>query len=400
MKAIITILSVICLALNAASQGVGIGTGTPNSSAILDVQSTDKGMLIPRMSAVERDAIVSPATGLMIFCTDDNFYYSNKGIPAVPNWAIVNSQWLSSGSDISFSGGRVGIGTTTPDGNLSVANTSLGGIGTMGSFQIGPSNTYNLVCDNNEVQTRFNGAGGTLFLQYWGGDLNVCNSGGLASFYGPVSLFSNLNLSGRLGIKTSPSYDLHINSTDYSAAYIYSPYGGGTVCNIVAGGTSSGTWGLYSYATTLGYAGYFSGNIYCTGSYLPSDESLKENIQPLHNALDNVMQLDIKTYNFKQEIAAMNLPPCRQYGFTAQNIESVFPELVKLNPAKGEEQPVEFKVVNYIGMIPVLTRAIQEQQALLNAKDERIEHLQSQYNELQSQFNDLKAMVLAIQLSH
>ena len=177
--------------------------------------------------------------------------------------------------------------------------------------------------------------------------------------------------------------------------------------SIVASGTGAGTWGLYAYATTAGYAAYFSGNVYCTGSYLPSDEILKENIQPLHNALDKVMQLDIKTYNFKQELTALNLPTCRQYGFTAQNIENVFPELVKLNPAKGEEQPIEFKVVNYSGMIPVLTKAIQEQQALLNARDERIDYLQtqhnelqSQFNELQSQFNDLKALVLAYQQNH
>ncbi len=78
----------------------------PNNSAMLDVKSTAKGMLIPRMSAAERDAIVSPATGLMIFCIDNNYYYSNKGIPATPNWVIVNSQWLSSGSNIYYTGGN------------------------------------------------------------------------------------------------------------------------------------------------------------------------------------------------------------------------------------------------------------------------------------------------------
>lgn len=400
MKSILIILCVTCHALNVVSQGVGMGTDTPNSSAMLDVQSTGKGMLIPRMSAAQRDAIVLPATGLMIFCTDDNFFYFNRGIPAVPNWAIMNSQWLSSGSDISFSGGRAGIGTTTPDASLSVENISLVGIATTGAFQIGQSNTYNLVCDNNEIMARGNGGASTLYLQYWGGGISFCASGGTSSIYGPVDMYSNLNLSGRLGIKTAPSYDLHINSTDYSAAYINGSYSGGTVTNIVASGTGAGTWGLYAYATTAGYAAYFSGNIYCTGSYLPSDEILKENIQPLHNALDKVMQLDIKTYNFKQELTALNLPTCMQYGFTAQNIEAVFPELVKLNPAKGEEQPIEFKVVNYSGMIPVLTKALQEQQALLNARDERIDYLQTQHNELQSQFNDLKALVLAIQQNH
>jgi hypothetical protein len=294
----------------------------------------------------------------------------------------------------------VGIGTATPEVALSVANTSLGGLGTTGSFQIGPTNSYNLVLDNNEVQSRYDGGSNTLFLQYWGGDISACASGGTTNVYGPVNMYSNLNVSGRIGVKTNPSYDLHINSTDYSAAYIYSPYNGGTVCNIVAGGTTAGTWALYSYATTSGYAGYFSGNIYCTGSYLPSDESLKDNIQPLQNALSRVMKLDIKTYYFKPGFSELNLPSTMQYGFTAQNIESIFPELVRLNPAKGKEQPFEFKVVNYIGLIPLLTGAIKEQQALLNANEERIEYLQKQYDDLLNQFNEIKTLVLTYKQNH
>lgn len=311
--------------------------------------------------------------------------------------SINNDGSPASGSHRDFTGAAVGIGTTIPDAPLNIANTSLTGIGTPGTFQIGQSNTYNLVCDNNEVQARNNGSGSPLYVQYWGGDLSVCASGGSATFSGPVNLYSNLYLSGRIGIKTTPVYDLHVNSTDYTAAYINSSYGGGTVANIVAGGTSSGTWALYTYATTLGYAAYFSGNTYCTGSYLPSDEILKENIQPLQNALDDVMKLEIKSYYFKPEFTGMNFPTGRQYGFTAQNMESVFPELVKLNPAKGAEQPVEFKAVNYTGLIPVLTQAIQEQQKLLEAQDERIDELKEQYNDLQKQFNELKAIVMAIQ---
>jgi hypothetical protein len=296
--------------------------------------------------------------------------------------------------------GNIGVKTTTPEASLSVANTNLGGIATTGSFQIGQSNVSNLVLDNNEVQARANGTGSTLYLQYWGGDINACASGGTTNLYGPVIMSSNLTVSGALGINITPAYDFHISSPNYSAAYITSPYEGGTVCNIIASGSAVGTWGLYSYATTAGYAGYFSGNIYCSGSYLPSDEKLKENIQPLENTLDKVMALDVKTYFFKQEYPEMNLPDSRQYGFTAQNIEAVFPELIKLNPAKGKEQPIEFKAVNYIGLIPVLTEAIQEQQSLLIAKDEKIDGLQKQYTDLQQQFSELKALVLNIQQIH
>lgn len=49
---------------------VGIGTVTPNSSAVLDVESTSKGFLIPRLTATQRSNISSPAAGLMVYCTD------------------------------------------------------------------------------------------------------------------------------------------------------------------------------------------------------------------------------------------------------------------------------------------------------------------------------------------
>lgn len=70
MKKILLICLVICH-LAAKSQNVGIGTTSPNPSAVLDVSSTNKGVLLPRMTTAQRNAIVSPATGLTIFNIDD-----------------------------------------------------------------------------------------------------------------------------------------------------------------------------------------------------------------------------------------------------------------------------------------------------------------------------------------
>ena len=78
MKQFFTFLAAVVLTASTFAQ-VGIGTTDPNGSAALDITSTTKGLLIPRMLAGERTTIVTPATGLMVYQTDGaaGFYYYN-----------------------------------------------------------------------------------------------------------------------------------------------------------------------------------------------------------------------------------------------------------------------------------------------------------------------------------
>jgi len=65
-----------------SSGQVGIGTASPNTKAIIEIASTTQGVLFPRMTKVERDAITSPPIGLMLFVTDDNeglYIYKTSG---------------------------------------------------------------------------------------------------------------------------------------------------------------------------------------------------------------------------------------------------------------------------------------------------------------------------------
>lgn len=62
---------------------IGIGTITPNASSVLDITSTTKGMLTPRMTTAQRTAITTPADGLMVYDTDLKvFYYYSTGSTA------------------------------------------------------------------------------------------------------------------------------------------------------------------------------------------------------------------------------------------------------------------------------------------------------------------------------
>ncbi len=116
MKKFVIYLSVLFItATNALAQvAINSDNSTPDNSAMLDIKSTTKGMLVPRMTAVQRDAISNPATGLLIYVTDNNQYYTNKGIPAAPNWVMTSSQWLNYGNNIAFTPGNVGIGNYNP----------------------------------------------------------------------------------------------------------------------------------------------------------------------------------------------------------------------------------------------------------------------------------------------
>lgn len=131
------------------------GSGAPDASAMLEVtggSGNNKGILPPRLTTVERDAIVLPATGLMIYNTTTNQLQINTGTPAAPIWTIAgnNNAWTTDGNTgtnpaTNFIGttdaqplimrtnntekfrvttdGNVGIGVAAPTAQLQLNNT-------------------------------------------------------------------------------------------------------------------------------------------------------------------------------------------------------------------------------------------------------------------------------------
>lgn len=88
MRKIILLLLVIFT--NNLMAQVGIDTDKPHDSSILHVESSDKGVLFPRLSETERDAITDPAVGLMIYNITYNTIQVNTGSEKVPNWQNFN----------------------------------------------------------------------------------------------------------------------------------------------------------------------------------------------------------------------------------------------------------------------------------------------------------------------
>jgi hypothetical protein len=83
MKKIMFIVLIFMVA-NLCPAQVGIGTNAPKSSAILDVNSSSKGMLLPRMNTVQRKAIASPAQGLLVYDVDKGAIFLFDGVKWLP----------------------------------------------------------------------------------------------------------------------------------------------------------------------------------------------------------------------------------------------------------------------------------------------------------------------------
>jgi hypothetical protein len=97
--AIIIILSILQIT-TLAQVAINNDGSSGDESAVLDVNSTTGGMLIPRMTESQRNQISDPATGLLVFQTDGTkgFYY-NSGTPSVPGWIQLSSTLITQLSD-------------------------------------------------------------------------------------------------------------------------------------------------------------------------------------------------------------------------------------------------------------------------------------------------------------
>jgi len=89
---------------------IGIGTTSPDASAVLDMTSTSQGVLIPRMTTTQREAIATPAVGLQVYDTDTNSVWTYNGA-AWANGTGGPGKFIDGATpDIAYYEDRVGIG--------------------------------------------------------------------------------------------------------------------------------------------------------------------------------------------------------------------------------------------------------------------------------------------------
>ncbi|WP_115121967.1 tail fiber domain-containing protein [Marinirhabdus gelatinilytica] len=316
MKRILT-LTALLIGYATFSQ-VGINTTTPNPSSALDIESTSSGLLIPRMTQAQRDAITTPATGLMIFQTNNSpgFYYYNGS-----TWGNVSettdADWFEVGgttppdniNDNLYTQGNVGIGqTTVSNGKLGITNDYSNSSSTVYLTSTGTgANTgsmygfYNRLLVSSVVQAR------GLMNRFEGSDItritgvrNEFLTTGTGSRYGMYNFFGSTGTpSYRAGIenswtggtastnyglanKSAPAYTISGNL--YGTYNLFQSQGNGDrygAYNSISGSgsgekygtynsipsTAGGThYGVYSdVQNASGYAGYFLGRTYISG---------------------------------------------------------------------------------------------------------------------------------------
>ena len=163
----------------------------------------------------------------------------------------------------------------------------------------------------------------------------------------------------------------------------------------VSGG-SGANYGVYgsSNSGATNYAVYAAGDLAYSGTLIStSDRKLKTNINRLNNGITTIMSLQPSTYSFKESYQkSMQVSNKPQFGFMAQELQIVLPELVSENKHPGankDDQEISYLGINYIGLIPILTAGMQEQQEHIKTLEDKIE---SQNQSIESLISRIEAI--------
>jgi len=111
MRTVVIAFGLVCLMGAILAQSVGIGTSTPDPSARLDVSDNQRGILIPRLTTAERNAITTPARSLLIYNTDCDEY----------QYYIPGTGWVSLLTSVTAGGGGSGTLTAFPATGISAS---------------------------------------------------------------------------------------------------------------------------------------------------------------------------------------------------------------------------------------------------------------------------------------
>ena len=291
-----------------AQVAINTDASLPHTSSVLDLKSTSKGFLAPRLSTLQRTAVPAPADGLWVYDTDTkSFWYfksgtgwqelSNSGAFTLPFSATVNSNApLFSLTNNSTGGAFLGIAGSGGSALRGVAN-NLGGAGVLGDNQTAGEGvvgrTISSATPTGAVVGRNDGAGygvsGFIATDVTGNGIGVLGRVGISGSTGAAGHFENLNAGNTRttlevltnGLGTGASV-INTNSGNVANIFHVATTGPGVIADHSVGNAgnffmdntsgvgagvrgevnsifgNNGTAGVYGVASgTGGYGGYF-----------------------------------------------------------------------------------------------------------------------------------------------
>ena len=427
----VTIILFLTLLQVGYAQSVGINSdgSSPNPSAMLEVKSTSKGFLAPRMTAAQRGSIASPVAGLLVYQTDgETGYYEYNG----STWVRTTSLWTSNlEGGIYYNSGNVGIGTATPGYKLTVQNGEIvsasdtdAGLVFTGTDGTANDMTVRYDRPNARLEFRDNLNSQTRMVVEQDGNVGIGTTTptALLDVEGIIrSTTVSLGNNDEIWYSGTASDDasLYLNHRGYNDGFDY--YRDTRICDGKKGAIaffdgSSGNVGIgtTSPSYTLDVIGDFranGGDIYFPNLYTFQTQNYSDlRINPSNGRIaievsskrykENIRDMEDIDWIFKLRPVNFNLKTDpekgKAYGLIAEEVAEVKPEFVfyKDNVIEG---------VTYSKFITPIIKALQEQQQTIEAQQKQIKELKAQnaaltiktesIDQLRAEIEDLKKLV-------
>jgi hypothetical protein len=289
-------------------------------------------------------------------------YLTSAGSGSAPTWTTVaSSQWTTSGSNIYYATGSVGIGTTSPFSTAGATTLSIGGTSSSTTGQI----FLRDASGNNTMQFYVSGGGYNEFDSQT--EVHFRTESG-------AMRFSTVNTE-RMRIDTSGN--LMVNFTSYTGNQAGAPgkigikFGSGEYGLRIFNSTGGAANPIQFSNSTAGEVGTINTTNTNTSYNTSSDYRLKNTIVPMTGALAKVVALKPVTYKWK-------IDGSDGQGFIAHELQEVVPDCVggTKDAVDADGNPV-YQGVDTSFLVATLTAAIQEQQALLTQLTDRIAALEA-----------------------
>lgn len=317
-----------------ANGNVGIGTTTPTDK--LSVYNSKVATATATPEAINLGGTFSNSAGnnLKLKLFDDGANIGGLGISAGQMYYKV---WATNADHVYYAGasevmrikgtGNVGIGTTTPTSKLDVN---------------GESSLRGVVSTGINLEVALLGTGNrNSFIDFHSQDGVDYNA----------RILRNPGVNGDFLFPNRGTGNIKIDAENVAGEEL--------VINGISGNVGIGTNAPAQKLHVLG-------NILASGTITPSDKRLKSNIKDVTYGLTDLLKLKAVSYTKKFSLEKNETGEVKEIGFIAQDLQKVLPELVTENGAD------KLLAVNYTSIIPILVKAIQEQQKEIEALKAKI----------------------------